>query len=455
MIKKRFVTSIFAILAFGFSSSLIAQKQVIDKVVATVGSEYILLSELEEQYALMAAQNGGLPDGARCEILSQMMMSKLLLDQARLDSIEVTAEEIEYQLTARIDRILEYMQGDISQFEAYYGQSISEVKEQFRTDLENQVLTERMRGELIKGITVTPSEVKDYFNKIPKDSLPYFNAEVEVSEIVYMPQVNEVERQKAILQLTQVRQDITENGKSFEEMAARYSQDGSGRMGGDLGWAKRGKFVPEFEAAAYKLEKGEVSPIVETEFGFHIIQLIERRGNSIHARHILIRPQITEDDVAKAYAHLDSVRHLILSDSISFSEAVKEFSDDQASSYHNNGRIVNPATGNTFFETGDLDPDIYFAIDTLEINGVTSPIEFNTAVGTALLKLIKLDSSTSPHKASLEQDYSKIQQAAIQSKQGEYLNKWVLEKANSTYIAIDPDFKSCEALNALKMHNLR
>ena len=410
-----------------------AQSAVIDKVVAMVGGEIVLLSEVEEQYSLMKSQNPSIPTEARCNVVDQLLVSKLLLNQAKLDSIEVMDTEVEDQLNARIERILSYMNGDLEQFEAYYGQTVTQVKDQFREDLRNQIMTERMQGEVLRQVTVTPSEVKTFFAQIPRDSLPYFSSEVEVGEIVYVPKVNAEERQKSITKLENLRAQIVNEEATFDELAQVHSDDGSARIGGDLGWARRGKFVPEFEAAAYKLEPGEISPVVETQFGFHLIQLLERRGNSIHVRHILVRPAITDADLELARHHLDSVRTLIMNDSISFSIAVKRFGNDEVQSFNNDGRMMNAMTGNTFFEVADLEPDIYFAIDTLKIGGITSPIEFRSPGGDIQFRIVQLQSRTDPHRANLQQDYSKIQQATIQAKQNEFLSNWISQKVGSTY----------------------
>lgn len=431
-----------------------AQREVIDKVVATVGGELVLLSEVEEQFALMEAQSGVLPEGARCEIMDQLMASKLLVNQAKLDSIEISDEEVEAQLDARIDRILSFMNNDVTQFEAYYGQSINEVKAQFREDLKGQILADRMRSQVMASVTVTPSEVKQFFNSIPADSLPYFNSEVEVGEIVYKPVVNTEERQKAIEKLESIRQRILD-GEDFADLASKHSDDGSARGGGDLGWAKRGKYVPEFEAAAFKLEKDEISPVVESEFGFHIIQMLERRGNSIHVRHILLKPEITDADLEKASSRLDSVRQLLLKDSLTFSQAVKLYSNEDVQSYNNDGRVVNPATGNTFFEIGDLDPDIYFTIDTMEVGGISAPFEFRDQVGDIYYRIVQLQSRTSPHKANLRQDYSKIQKAAIESKKSEFISTWIKDRVDATYIDIDLMFSGCPVLAKWKVQDVR
>ena len=440
--------SIIILCLLFITTTAVAQRQVIDKVIATVGGELVLLSEIEEQHALMEDQNGTLPEGVRCNILAQVMGTKLLLNQAKLDSILVTDVEVETQLNARIERILTYMGNDVAQFEAYYGQTVNEVKEQFREDLKNQLLVERMRNQVIQSISVTPSEVKEFFNSIPRDSLPYFNSEVEIGEIVFRPQVSEEQKQISISLLDSIRTLIVEEQASFEEMAQTFSDDGSARVGGDLGWAKRGKFVPEFEAAAYQLDQNEISPVVESEFGFHIIQLLERRGNSIHVRHILIKPEITDQDLEDAKVHLDSVRNLVSLDSVTFSTAVKLFSDDKTQSYNNDGRMQNPASGNTFFEIGDLDPDIYFTIDTMDVSQVSAPFEFNDLRGEAAFRIIQLQSRTTPHKANLAQDYAKILAAAKESKQSEFIGNWIDEKVNSTYLNIDGMYDGCPNLES-------
>ena len=423
------------------------QGQIVDKIIGVVGAEVILLSDVEEQFALMAAQSGPQDPEVRCAVLDNLLAQKLLLNQAKLDSIVITEEEVETQLETRIDRILAYMNGDINQFEQYYGQSINEVKEQFREDLRGQILVERMQGQINSSVTVTPMEVKQFFAQIPKDSLPYFSSEVEIGEIVIKPEVNSEERNKSLTKLQDLRNQIVMEGANFEELAKKYSDDpGSGRVGGDLGWQKRGTFVPEFEAAAFNLKPTEISEVIESEFGFHLIQQIERRGNAVHARHILIKPRITEADNQKAVAKLDSVRQLILNDSISFSAAVKKFSSEKTQSYNNDGRIVNPQTGNTYFETSQLEPDIYFTIDTMDVGSISAPYLTQVPGTDATYSIIQLQSRTSPHVASLKQDYNKIQTAALEQKKGVYLSGWVEEKVEATFIKVDDRYNTCPTI---------
>lgn len=424
-----------------------SEKAIIDKVVATIGGEIILLSEVHEQLSYARQQQKDLPDEYACVILQNLLVQKLLVNQAKIDSVEVKDEEVENQLDARVERLRTYFNQDDKAIEEYYGQTINAIKEQMRGDMRSQLLAERMQGKITEKATITPSEVQQFFSNIPKDSLPYFNAEVEIREIVYKPPVNDEEKATARTRIEDLRKRITEGGEGFAELAKKYSDDsGSGANGGDLGWQKRGTFVPEFEAMVYKLEPEQISPVVETEFGFHIIQLIERRGNLIHARHILIRPQITEADLDKAEAKLDSIRQLLVSNNINFSAAVKLFGDKNTSSYNNDGRVANPRTGNTFFEVADLDTGIFFAIDGLTPGDVTEPIPFRAPDGSRFFRLVQLQSRSKPHKADLKQDYNKIQSAALEQKKSEYTERWVLEKLRSTYLSVGDLYRDCPNL---------
>jgi peptidyl-prolyl cis-trans isomerase SurA len=440
--------SVLLLLVFCVGSFAVkAQVEVIDQVLATVGGEIVLMSEVEEQYSLMASQQRPVNEQTRCFILEQLLVNKMMVNQAKLDSVEVSDVEVETQLDARIEQILGYMNGSIEQFEAYYGQTVEEVRDEFRQDLQSQLLQERMRGDIMSNVKVTPSEVKAFFDQIPTDSLPYFNSEVELGEIVAVPQVSTEERERVRNLMLDLRQQIVDSTATFEDLAARYSEDGTRNFGGDLGWSARGKFVQEFEAAAYKLELNEVSQPVETQFGFHLIQMLGRRGSQIRVRHILVRPEIKDTDLEQSRKFLDSVRQLIQTDSLSFSEAVKQFSDEDQESYNNDGRMVNPATGNTFFEVGDLDPDIFFAIDTMEIGDLSAPFEYRVPGGGSVnFRMVQLQSRTRPHTANLQQDYSKIRQAAIESKRNEYINNWVQETIGDTFIRLEVNPNVCPNL---------
>lgn len=420
---------------------------VLDKVVAQVGGEVILWSDVEEYYGYQKASYGELPEGTRCFIMDNLMLKALLVNEAKSDTTVVIADaEVEDQLNRRIDEILYRMNGDVSFFEEYYGKTVNEVKTDMREDLHDQMLTERMQSKIMSDIKITPAEVKDFFERIPKDSLPYFQSEVEISEIIMNPEINAEERQKANDKLEDLKKRY-EEGEDFGYLAKNFSDDpGSARLSGELGWQKRGAFVQQFEEAAYRLDINEISPIVESPFGFHLIQMLDRRGNSFKTRHILIKPEITQADLDLTKEKLDQVRKEILEGKITFEAAVKQYSDKEAQSFTNAGRVVNPKSSNTFFEIADLDYDVFFAIDNLEIGGITEPIEFQKEDESVSFKIIKLNSRSSPHTANLRQDFSKIKAAATEQKKASFLEGWVREKSESTYVEFDSKFDNCQIL---------
>jgi len=423
------------------------QSFLVDKVIAKIGSEFILLSDVEEQYAYSLTQDPTLDVDIKCQILDGLIAQKLIIYQAKLDSVVVMDQEVEAQLNLRFDNVLRQMNGDEEFFRDYYGASVVEMKERYREDQKQQILAERMQMKLINSVTITPAEVQQFYDAIPKDSLPYLDSEVELGEIVIKPQVNDNQKEVAREKLSRIREKIMSGEKSFEEMALKYSMDpGSGARGGDLGFAKRGTYVPEFEAAVFSLDADEISEVIETEFGFHVIKMLERRGNSVRARHILIKPNITEGDHKIAKDLLDSVRTLIEADSISFQNAVKRYSDKKAESYNNNGRIKNRATGNNFFRTDQLDYEAYIEIIDLKVGQLTNVLAGKDLTGEPQYRILQLQSMTEPHQANLEQDYSKISQFAKEGKKSEYFSSWVEEKMKETYIELNPLYEYCDNL---------
>lgn len=423
--------------------------RIIDRIVGAVGGEVILLSDIEGQLAYMKAQRGSLRPNSQCEVMENLLGQSLMLHRARIDSLQVGDEEVDNQITARMDRILALMNNDFQQFEDYYGKSVGEMRNEFRDPIRNQLLVERMQAKIMSSISTTPSEVRQFFSRVPKDSLPYLNSEVELAEIMYLPKVNETQKQDAYLRASRLRKLVVEENEDFAEVARTHSEDlGSARLGGDLGWQKRGTFVPEFEEAAYSLEPGEISPVFESPFGYHFVQLIERRGSMLHSRHVLVIPKIMSDDLVKARNFLDSLRTVIADSTkgLTFEAALKEHGEKENQSYNNGGRMVNPKTNNTFFEISDLDPNLFFAIDTLEIGEMSAPIESRDPSGRVFYQMIKLLSRTKPHKASLKQDYARIQEATLAEKKARHLSDWVSTHIGSTYINLSEDYRGCANL---------
>jgi peptidyl-prolyl cis-trans isomerase SurA len=427
--------------------SMQLNSQVIDRIVGQVGGEIILMSEVEGRITYLEETYGEMDKETRCLVIEDLLSTKLLVNQAKIDSVLVLDEEVEAQIDARISRILTMMGNDERRFEQEYGKTVEEVRRDQRENIKNQMLSERMQSQVMESVIATPTEVINYYKKLPKDSLPYFNAEVEVSELVYTPPFNEIEKQKAYERITTYRDRALE-GESFAELAATYSDDpGSAKNGGKLGMMPRGTFVPEFEAVAYNLEPGEISQVVETQFGYHVIKLLERRGNMINTQHILIKPEQTQEDIDKAIQLLDSLKDMVLIDSLPFSEIVKKYGDEDVRSYTNGGRMVNPKSGTNFFEISDLDPDVYFTIDTLEPGDISSPQEFSDYGLEAKIKMFFLHSRTRPHQASLEKDYSRIRELASQYKKGVEFEKWIKEKISDTYVFIDTEYIDCSNIN--------
>lgn len=444
---KKFSIIIFTILC-AIATGEAQSKVMIDRVIAQVGGEIILLSDIEERAAQIAEQQGSIPENFRCQVLESVMIGKLMVNQAKLDSIPISDAMVEAELSQRFDYILNLFGNDPEQFRSYYGKTVDEMREFMRSEIQDDVTMREMRKTITADIRITPKEVNAFFAQIPVDSLPYFNSEVEISELVYIPAPGEEKKQEAIDKLKGLKERILA-GENFADLAKIYSDDfGSARNGGDLGWMKRGSLVPEYEAVAYNLQPDEISDIVESEFGMHLIQLKERRGNNIHTRHILIKPKITDLDLKNAESKLDSIKMEIAIDSVKFSDAVKKYSSKKVQSYYNGGRVSNPSTGTTFFEVADLDPETFFAIDTLDVGEIAGPVKITDQSGEVSYKLIQLNSRSQPHRANLQQDYTKIQEAAINKKKADVFDDWAQEVIRNTFIEVIPEFQSCPNLQS-------
>lgn len=420
---------------------LTAQQDVlIDKIIATVGDKIILTSDVEQGY-LQATNQGITGEYLRCDVLDQLLLEKMFIHQAVLDSLVVSEEEVEGELESRLRYFISLFNGDTEKLESYYNKSLDEIRADFKDDIRELLLARRMQSQVVNNISVTPSEVKAFFEQIPVDSLPYFNAEVELAELIIKPQITQAAKEAVRTKLREIK-GMIEDGRDFAKLAKTYSEDpGSAPSGGDLGMMERGQLVGEYEAAAFKLQAGELSGIVETQFGFHLIQLIERRGNKIHTRHILIKPEISDEQLEATETYADSIRMLIVNDSISFADAVARFSEDELSQ-KSGGILINQQTGQPIFEMNQLDPSIYFAIDTLKAAEISAPVLFDERDGSQVIKLFHVISRTKPHLANLKDDYNKIQNVVKAQKQQEALEKWIKRYVPRTYIAIDEVYLS-------------
>ncbi|OQX81033.1 MAG: hypothetical protein B6D61_01170 [Bacteroidetes bacterium 4484_249] len=445
----KYSTHILSVLLVLLFNNLFAQEEgtVIDQVIAVVGGNIILESEIEAQYLQYRMQEGGHAGSSstvKCSMLETMLYQKLLLNQAELDSVEVSDSQVKAEMDRRLRHYIS-MFGSVEKFEEFYQKSIIEFKDELKDQVRELMLVENVQRSITADVNITPSEVKSFFKEIPNDSLPFVNAEVELAQIVKLPPVNKEEIERVKNKLQELRYRVL-NGENFATLAVMYSEDpGSAKKGGELGMFGRGEMFPEFEAAAFSVKEGEVSEIIETEAGFHIIQLIERRGDYINVRHILIRPKVSPLDLAKAKMELDSIATLIENGEYTFEEAVVRFSEDP--SKNNGGILINPMTGTGLFEADQLDPKVFFVIDKIEVGEITVPVQFQTNDNKDAYRILYLKKRTEPHKANLKQDYDNIQEWALEQKKQEVITDWITEKAADTYVKINDKYEDCEFIS--------
>ena len=443
--KSYYKILVISILVFS-ANRISAQEKVIDKVLAVVGGNIILQSDVENQYIQLKAQGVSSGNDLKCELLEELLFQKLLLNQAQVDSIEVTEPQVEQSLDRRL-RMFVAQIGSEEKLEEYFNKSILEIKADLRDRIREQLLTQQMQEKITADIKITPSEIKRFLKDIPKDSLPLINSEIELSQIVKKPKISETEIIEVKERLHNLRERIV-NGGTFSTLAVLYSEDpGSAKNGGDLGYIGRSDVVSEFAAVAFNLtEKNEVSKIVETDFGYHLIQLIDRKGEKVHVRHILLIPKVSPLVKIQAINQMDSIANLIRMDSLSFEEAAKEFSEDEVSS-KNGGLIVNNQTGTTKFESTEIDKSTYYAIKNLDINEISKTFETTDENGKLILKFVKINSRTEPHVADIKNDYLKIQDMALAEKKQNEIENWVNERITNTFIRIDDSYKNCKFQN--------
>jgi len=444
--KNRITLLLISLIISCISLNAQDEGEVIDQVIAVVGGNIILDSDIESQYMQYRMQEGikGSSSTIKCYMFETLLYQKLLLNQAELDSVEVSDVMVESEMDRRLRHYISLF-GSQEKFEEFYQKSIFDFKEELREQVKELMLVERVQQTITEDVNITPSEVKSFFKDIPQDSLPFINSEVEMLQIVKMPPINPEEVERVKNKLNELRYRIL-NGENFATLAILYSEDpGSAKNGGELGMYSRGDLYPEFEAVAFNLKDDKVSELVETEAGFHIIQLIQRRGEFINVRHILIRTKVSPMDLARAKVKLDSIANLIEDGKYTFDEAVVKFSDDP--SKNNGGLLINPMTGTSLFEADQLDPKVFFVIDKLEVGDISTPVQFQTQEGKDAYRILYLKKRTEPHTANLKQDYDKIQEWAMEQKKQETITNWIKEEADRTYIKINDKFKDCEFTN--------
>ena len=435
--------SVMAVLPF---TGTFAQKYdgVIDKTVALVGNSMILLSQIESEVKMMQFQGYVSDRDLRCEVLENMMVSKLFYTQAQLDSLAVNPDMVEASLNERVDNILSLLGGE-AEVEKYFGKPLHMLREEWRDVFVEQNLAQEMQREVAGKVSeVTPKEVQQYYRRTSKDSLPVIPTQYQYSQIVLYPNV---ERAAMAVRerLLEFRQRILD-GEKFSLLATLYSEDpGSAMKGGELGMASRTIFWPAFSDAAMALKEGQVSPIVETPDGFHLIQMIRKDGDMFNARHILLKPRYTVEDRDSAFIRLDSIRNVILADSITFQQGAWKFSED-TKSRTNGGLVADPNTGAPFFDVDNLKPADFKVLQNMKEGEISAPFESvddEGRSGNTVYKIVRLEKIRPSHTATVEEDFNVLLDITTSNKAMEAIEKFIKEKQHTTYIVIDPMFQKC------------
>lgn len=439
-------TCLLFVFASLFTTTLKGQVDgvIVDEIIAKVDNYIVLKSDLDGAYLnYLANGNQATPD-ARCRILAQLISGKLMVAKAEIDSVLVSDAEVDNNLNRRMQLILSQYGGSEQQLEEYYGKSIEQIQNDVRDEIKEQLVVQRMQETIIEDVAVTPAEVKKFYNKIPTDSLPYFSTEVEIGQIVRIPQVGEDQKNELTKKLAAIRDRILK-GEDFGELAKEYSQGPSAKFGGNLSFAQRGVMAPEFEAAALSLKPGDISKPFESPFGIHIVQLLEKRGNEYNSRHILLIPEPSEDDIKSASDFLDSLSVKINTDSISFEKAAKEYSEDPRTS--GTGGFFSDDFGGSRVPVENLDPVVFFTIDSMEVGNISKPVTFRMDDGKEAVRILYYKSRLAPHQASLKQDWQKIQAATLNKKKSDVLNKWFNKAREDVFISLDDIYDVCGILN--------
>ncbi|AMR34411.1 peptidylprolyl isomerase [Mucilaginibacter sp. PAMC 26640] len=421
----------------------------IDKIAAVVGASVILQSDIELQYAQYLVSGQQPNADFKCVLLQNQLTQKLLAQQAVIDSVQVKDEDVDADVERRMRSFIARAGGQ-EKLEQFLGRSVIQYKDEIRPDIKESMIAQRMRSKITEKVNTSPQDVKKYFDQMPKDSLPTFNKEVEVGEIVFNPKLTKDEKQYYKDKSEELRARV-KKGEDFGALARLYSQDpGSAPDGGDLGFNDRQGFVKEFSAQAFKLKAGDISPVFESDFGFHFLQVIERRGEQVHTRHILIVPVTTQESLDRAKVSADSLYTVMKTNKlIDFSSAASLFSDDKETKY-NGGMMLNAEnvqTRSTYIPTDKLDPQIALVVDTLKVGSFSKPTLFTDAQsGKKSYKILYLKSVTDAHKANMEQDFAKLKEMANDDKLNRTVSQWFDKRRRETFIKIDAEYQVCPVL---------
>ena len=428
----------FLLLALA-SFSLSAQS--IDKIEAVIGNEIILTSEIESQYLQYLSQGNIKSNKIRCQIVEDLLFQKLLINQAKLDSLVVSDEEVETEVSKRIS-YFESQLGSIQKVEDYFGKLKANIMIELSKVIRDQFIAQKMQTKLTSLLKVTPAEVQESYALLADVEIPTMPTQVEVAQIVIKPDITDVQKDKIREKLNNFR-DRVYKGEDFKMLATLYSDDpGSAVKGGELGFVNRGDLVPEFERAAFRLKEGEISNVVQSQFGYHIVQLIERRGEQINVRHILIKTKVTATALHAAKLKIDSIAKEIKEKIITFDQAVSNYSDDENKT--NGGLLLNPNTMSISHTLEDMAPALRLLVEELKENEVSSPAVIQMQDENKAYRILRLNKRTEQHKANLVDDFEKIKEYSINSKKQVTLEKWTNKTIARTYIKLSDELATCE-----------
>lgn len=418
----------------------------VESVAGIVGNEVILLSDVENAALELRRQGTRLPlDEIRCRTYQELLTAKLFVDQARIDSVEVSGDMVESDLNMQLNDAIRRA-GSEKALEDYFKKSMIEIKMDLRKSMLENQLVQEVQNNIAKNLKITPSDVRRFYNGIPKDSLPVIPARVQISLIQIDPPDNEENKAAARQKLLEIRGEILA-GKSFSLLAILNSEDGSASAGGEIGYKMRGELEKEYADAAWSLQKNSVSKIVETKYGYHLIQMIDRKGDLVNTRHILIRPKVKPEQIERAVSKLDSIARLIRKDSLKFEDAALRFST-HSDSRINGGKYVStdPSERITWFSLDELNREMYMQVRDLKPGEISDPFQTTDEAGNPVFRIVRLDDELPAHRLNLKDDYQFVHNAAMMAERQKIYSEWIANKIETTYIKVSDEFKSCDFL---------
>ncbi len=443
---KRILTAGLALFIFSVSALAQPQKVAIDKIAGIVGDRIILLSDIKNSIADIARQGGNVPDNAECLIMEQALISKVLMIQAEKDSLPVSDEEVEAELDQKIRYYINQL-GSQQALEEMAGKTVYQIKDDARESVKEQKLGSAMQRKIVDNVRMTPVEVKAFFDRIPKDSLPYYESELEIGQIVIFPKASRDIEQYVYGEMLNYKKQIETKITTFDKLAKQVSDDpGSKDRGGQYQINRNEKtWDPVFMSTAFRLKEGEISVPVKSKFGYHLIQMVQRNGDDAIVRHILRIPPVTEDELNQAKTKLDTVRSKIVAGTIAFNEAAFKYSDDEAAKF--SGPFITGRDGSTYVTIDQLDKGMVSMLSKMKVGDISQPTSFEDEQGKKGVRIVYLKSRSEPHRMNLQDDYSKISQFALEEKKSKALDKWLAEKIPTYYIMVDDDMvKECPTL---------